>query len=107
MTTVILPTPIENFVVATNNSSADALFRVFADGATVTDNGTSYATADELREWIKVHQIDPRIVITPTSFEQDLLVASVDGEFPGGPLNFAFTFTTQADTIIDLSIELV
>ncbi|PJJ71345.1 SnoaL-like protein [Diaminobutyricimonas aerilata] len=106
MTVNVLPEAVDKFVTTTNAHDADALFAVFAPGASVVDDGTTYATEAEVREWIKVHQIDPKIVITPTSFEGDRLVASVDGDFPGGPLQFAFTFTTRDDAITALSIEL-
>jgi len=106
MSDINLPRAVDNFVTATNAHDGEALFAVFAPGATVVDDGTTYATEAALREWIKVHQVDPRIVITPTSFDADRLVASVDGEFPGGPLVFAFTFATRDDVITDLSIGL-
>lgn len=105
MAEITLPTTVGAFVAATNAHDADALFAVFAGGATVTDDGTTYDTEPALREWIKVHQVDQRIVITPISWQGTRLVASVDGEFPGGPLRFAFTFTEQDGTITGLSIE--
>lgn len=105
MTVITLPKAVEDFVATTNTHDGDALFTVFAPGATVADDGTTYSTEAEIREWITVHQVNPRIVITPTSFEGDRLVASVDGEFPGGPLTFAFTFATRDDLITALSIE--
>jgi ketosteroid isomerase-like protein len=105
MSEITLPRAVEDFVAATNAHDGDGLLAVFAPGAVVVDDGTTYATETELREWIKVHQVDPKIVITPTSFDADRLVASVDGEFPGGPLSFAFTFATKGDAITHLSIE--
>lgn len=105
MSEITLPQAVEDFVTATNAHDGDGLLAVFAPGAVVVDDGTTYATETELREWIKVHQVDPKIVITPTSFDADRLVASVDGEFPGGPLSFAFTFATKGDAITHLSIE--
>jgi hypothetical protein len=105
MSEIKLPKAVDDFVTTTNAHDGDALLAVFAPGAIVIDDGTIYATETELREWIKVHQVDPKIVITPTSFDADRLLASVDGEFPGGPLSFAFTFATEGDVITDLSIE--
>jgi hypothetical protein len=106
MSTITLPKAVQDFVTTTNSHDGDALFAVFAPGATVVDDGTTYATASAVREWIKVHQVDPKVVITPTSFDANRLVASVDGDFPGGPLVFAFSFTTGDDRITSLSIEL-
>jgi hypothetical protein len=104
MTEITLPKAVHGFVAATNAHDADALFDVFAPGATVVDDGTTYDTEAAIREWIKVHQVDPKIVITPTSFSRNRLVGSVDGEFPGGPLMFAFAFTVMDDDITNLAI---
>ncbi|MFI5706849.1 nuclear transport factor 2 family protein [Kribbella sp. NPDC051620] len=107
MSAIALPKAVENFVTTTNTHDGESLFAVFAPGATVVDDGATYATEAEIREWIKVHQVDPKIVITPTSFDDDRLLASIDGEFPGGPLTFAFTFATKDDLITNLLIEAV
>lgn len=104
MPDITLPTAVHRFVAATNAHDAEALFDVFAPGATVVDDGTTYDTAAAVREWITVHQIEPMIVITPTSYAVDRLVASVDGKFPGGPLTFSFTFSLRNDAVIGLSI---
>lgn len=104
MAEITLPKAVYEFVTATNAHDAGALLDVFAPGATVVDDGTTYDTEAAIREWIKVHQVDPKIVITPTSFEGSCLVGWVDGEFPGGPLMFAFAFTIEGDTIIRLAI---
>lgn len=44
-------------------------------------------------------------MLTPTSFEGNRLVASGDGDFPGGPLSFAFVFDIKDNQIADLVIE--
>lgn len=100
-----LPKTVENFINATNAHDANALAAVFGDSATVRDDGTTYAGEAEIREWIQVHLINPKIVITPTSFVGDRLVASGDGEFPGGPLSFAFVFGIKDDQVTDLAID--
>ncbi len=106
MSVITLPKAVEEFVTTTNTHDGEALFGLFAPGATVVDDGTAFTTEAELREWIQVHQVGPKIVITPTAFEGGRLEASVDGEFPGGPLNFAFTFATSDDRITHLSTAL-
>jgi hypothetical protein len=90
MSTIALPAAVDAFVAATNAHDADALVAVFAPAAVVVDDGTTYDTPERVREWLTVHQIEPRVVITPTSFDDGRLLASVDGDFPGGPLRFAF-----------------
>jgi ketosteroid isomerase-like protein len=105
MAVISLPQAVEQFVSATNAHDADALSAVFAPEAVVVDDGGTFATEAELREFIKVHMVAPKIVLTPISYDGDVLVASGDGEFPGGPLTFAFTFTTKDNLITHLSIE--
>lgn len=99
-----MPPAVEAFVAATNAHDGEALLAAFAPGAAVVDDGTTYTTEARIREWIRVHQVEPRIVITPGSYETGRLVASVDGDFPGGPLAFEFAFTTEHDLITHLSI---
>ncbi|MCO8271453.1 SDR family NAD(P)-dependent oxidoreductase [Actinoplanes sp. TRM 88003] len=100
-----LPPAVANFVAATNAHDLNALAAVFGDRATVRDDGATFTGAAEIREWIQAHLLNPRIVITPTSFAGDRLVASGDGDFPGGPLSFAFVFGIEDDRVTDLTIE--
>ncbi|MEV4722294.1 nuclear transport factor 2 family protein [Micromonospora humida] len=104
MNDITLPDAVENFVAATNAHDPNALTAVFADGATVRDDGKTWAGQTEIREWIQGHLITPRIVLTPTSFADDRLVASGDGDFPGGPLSFSFEFGITDGQITDLAI---
>ena len=104
MNHLTLPSVVENFIAATNAHDAAALTAVFGDGATVHDDGKSYTGETEIREWIQEHLINPRIVITPTSFAGDRLVAAGDGDFPGGPLTFAFVFGIKDGQVTDLAI---
>ena len=106
MAVISLPQAVEQFVSATNAHDADALLAMFAPEAVVVDDGATFATEAELREFIKVQIVAPKVVLTVISYEADRLVASGDGEFPGGPLTFAFTFTTKDNLITHLSIEL-
>ncbi|MFY1681740.1 nuclear transport factor 2 family protein [Micromonospora sp. WMMD730] len=104
MNDITLPDVVKNFIAATNAHDANALAAVFGDGATVRDDGRTWAGRTEIREWIQGHLITPRIVLTPTSFTDDRLVASGDGDFPGGPLSFSFVFTIEDDEVTDLTI---
>ena len=106
MAVISLPQAVEQFVSATNAHDADALLAMFAPEAVVVDDGATFATEAELREFIKVQIVAPKVVLTVISSEADRLLASGDGEFPGGPLTFAFTFTTKGNLITHLSVEL-
>ncbi|PPI40799.1 MULTISPECIES: nuclear transport factor 2 family protein [unclassified Rathayibacter] len=105
MNDVTLPEPVQDFVAATNAHDADALLAVFAPDAVVADDGSTYEGRDRVREWLTVHQIEPRVVVSPASFADGRLLASVDGDFPGGPLTFAFSFTVRDDRIAELIVE--
>jgi len=105
MNDITLPQAVENFIAATNANDANALTAVFGDGATVRDDGKTWTGEAEIREWVQGHLIDPKIVLTPTSFAGDRLVASGDGDFPGGPLTFAFVFGIKDDQVTDLAID--
>lgn len=104
MNGITLPPAVENFVAATNTHDADALAAGFGAGATVRDDGKTWVGEAEIRQWIQGHLITPKIVLTPTSFAGDRLVASGDGDFPGGPLSFAFVFVIEDGQITDLAI---
>jgi hypothetical protein len=107
MAVISLPQAVEQFVSATNAHDADALYAVFAPGAAVVDDGATFATEDELRGLIENQIVGVNVVLTPISYDDDRLVASGAGEFPGSPLTFAFDFTTKDDLVTHLSIELV
>lgn len=102
---ITLPEAVAAFVAATNAHDPQAWDSVFADGATVRDDGTTYVGEAEIGPWIRSHLIDPAIVLTPLAFEGDRLVASGDGDFPGGPLSFSFVFGVESDRVTSLVIE--
>jgi ketosteroid isomerase-like protein len=104
MNDITLPNAVEKFIAATNAHDTNALAAVFGDGATVRDDGKTWAGEAEIREWIQGHLINPKIVLTPTSFVDDQLVASGDGDFPGGPLSFSFAFSIKDDQVTGLAI---
>ncbi|PZE86783.1 nuclear transport factor 2 family protein [Curtobacterium sp. MCBD17_032] len=103
--------PVKDFIGATNRHDADALLAVFAADASVTDDGTTYTGSAEIEQWIREHQIAPRITLGPTAYENGdgsavQLTASADGDFPGGPLPFAFRFTLDAQSVQALEIRI-
>ena len=105
MTVTNLPQAIETFIATNNAHDGDALLALFAPGATVADDGKTHGGEAEIRAWIEIHLIAPNVVITPKSYDAGRLVASGDGDFPGGPLDFTFDFETADNAIIRLSIE--
>ncbi len=105
MAAVSLPQAVEKLVTAINANDSKALLAVFAPDATVADDGKTWTGETQIREWIGPHLIEPKLIVTPTSYDGNRLVASINGEFPGGPQTFAFDFTLQDDAIAHVSIE--
>lgn len=106
MSAVTLPKAVADFVAATNAHDADGLFAVLADGAVVRDDGHTLTTEAEIRAWIRSHLVEPRIVISPTSFEGGRLIAVTDAAALEAPLTFAYDVVIDGDLISELAIDL-
>ncbi|MTD15063.1 hypothetical protein GIS00_14060 [Nakamurella sp. YIM 132087] len=106
MSDIALPKAVADFVAATNAHDTDGLLAVFADGAVVSDDGHTLTTATEIRSWIGSHLIDPQVVLSPTSYENNRLVASAVATSIAAPMNFAFDLAITGDLVTDLSIDL-
>jgi len=106
MSEITLPKAVENFVAANNTHDVDALMATLAADAVVSDDGKTYTDDAGIRDWIGSHLVGPKIVITPTSFEGNRMVASSAGDFPGSPQPFAFNFELDGDLVKGLSIDL-
>lgn len=107
MSTVTLPEAISRFVAANNSHDADALMAVFTEDVVVRDDGKTFSTETEVREWIQSHLIDPQVVTTPISFDEGRMIASSTANLAGGPWTFAFDFATHGERISEMSIELM
>ncbi|MUK00630.1 hypothetical protein GM708_01005 [Vibrio cholerae] len=106
MNDITLPKAVENFVAANNAHDVDALMATLAADAVVSDDGRTYTDDAEICAWIGSHLIAPTIVITPTSFDGNRMVASSSGDFPGSPQPFTFKFDIDGDLVKGLSIDL-
>jgi hypothetical protein len=105
MSEITLPKAVENFVAANNTHDVDALMATLSADAVVSDDGKTYTDDADIRDWIGSHLIGPKIVIHPTSFEGNRMVASSTGDFPGNTQPFAFDFDFDGDLVKGLSIE--
>jgi hypothetical protein len=96
---------VASFVEATNRHDADELAGLFGPESVVIDDNTEYRGAAQIARWLQEHQIAPKITLTVVDYDPttSTLTANADGDFPGGPLPFAFRFTL-ADTIERLEI---
>jgi hypothetical protein len=93
------------FIEATNRHDAHELTGLFGPESVVIDDNTEYRGAAQIARWLQEHQIAPKITLTVVDYDpaSSTLTANADGDFPGGPLPFAFRFTL-ADTIDRLEI---
>ncbi|ONI67569.1 hypothetical protein BWI15_31165 [Kribbella sp. ALI-6-A] len=105
MTAAVTESLVTSFVEATNRHDAEALAGLFAPESVVIDDNTEYRGAAQIAGWIQEHQIGPKITLTVVDYDQSTstLTANADGDFPGGPLPFAFRFTL-ADAIERLEV---
>lgn len=106
MTTISLPKAVEGFVAANNTHDVDALMEALAPNAVISDDGQTYTDREGIRTWIGSHLVAPKILITPTSFDGQRMIASSAGDFPGSPMSFAYDFETEDDLVTSLSIDL-
>lgn len=106
MSTITLPKAVENFIAANNTHDVEALMATLAADAVVSDDGKTYTDDAGIRGWIGSHLVAPSIVITPTSFDDNRMVALSSGDFPGSPQSFALNFELEGDLVKGLSIDL-
>jgi hypothetical protein len=99
---------VASFVEATNSHQAEVLAGLFGPEAVVIDDNTEYRGSTQIAQWIKDHQIAPKITLTVVDYDPSgpTLTANANGNFPGGPLPFSFRFTLT-DVIERLEVILV
>ena len=73
-------------------------FALFADDATVEDEGQEHHGIDAIRAWrVSI----PKVTYTITDLEQiedaTVIIAEVSGDFPGSPVSLTFRFEDYDD----------
>ena len=91
---------IDRFFEAYNAQSPDRLLAALAPDAAVTDDGTTFRGADELRQWATK---DGAVQLTPVSGDTEVTVQAA-GDFPGSPQPFVFRFDLSAPHPTHLTI---
>jgi hypothetical protein len=96
MTHDSLPTVVEKYFVQMDGDDKLAVADLFAPGAYVTDNGTTYRGDGEIRSWLSGEASEftttSRRLVTETSGSSVIVVLRVEGNFPGGVVDLTIDF---------------
>ena len=104
-----LPSPIADYIEASNAHDANAMARPFAMDAVVMDENKEYSGREAIQAWCG----ETDRMYTPTlevvEFQQTgadaVLHGKVSGTFPGSPVVLRFMFTLKGNEIVRLVIE--
>ena len=105
---LILPTPIADYVAATNAHAAEQLAACFQHDATVHDEQRVWQGRADIAAWASETAERYRATMAPLAISsvdgQQHLRAAVSGNFPGSPVNLVFRFTLEGQAIAALEI---
>jgi ketosteroid isomerase-like protein len=107
--TVSVPAPLDAYIEATNNRDAEMLVGLFGEDAVVRDEGQEYRGLEGVHAWRAKSQQSYTYTVEPKSVvERDgltVLTATVEGSFPGSPVDLDFDFTLRDGRIVGLAIH--
>jgi hypothetical protein len=99
-----LPEPLPRYFAAQNALDADLMTDCFETDATVHDEGGTYIGSKAIRGWKHDTIAKYGISIDPLEATQQdgktVVVARVEGNFPGSPANLTYTFSVSPDGLI-------
>jgi hypothetical protein len=103
-----LPSPLQQYFMARNRHDIDAMLALFAETATVRDEGRVHAGRAAIRAWMEDTTGKYRPTAEVTGLTADgttvRVAALVSGTFPGSPAALHFVFTVDGDRIERLEI---
>lgn len=106
--TLVLPSPIADYVAANSRLDLDGMLKPFAPDAIVRDDGGQHCGRAEIRSWIDNASLAAQAVFTPDSchFDNDRFVVSglTHGQFKGSPARFTMRFQLEDNVIRALDI---
>lgn len=106
---VSIPSVAVEYFAAANAFDVDRTVALFADDASVTDEGQEIRGREAIREW--VNHVMKAYAATATPESSDVLDgtvavrALVSGDFPGSPVRLTYRFRTDLDRIVGLHIQ--
>ena len=111
MPKIDLPPVVEKYFAAKEGGDAGATLALFAENATVWDNGEDLKLEgkDSIRQWIAGTVAEYKLTSEVKSVEEtdgglEARVV-VSGDFPGSPYEFAYRFKLQDGMISELAID--
>ena len=107
MRTLILPEPIAAYFAA-DKQHPEALARCFTAGATVKDEGRTYAGVDAITAWKAATSAAYTYTVEPLALDQkgrsQVVRGRVTGNFPGSPVDLRYHFRLERGLIAWLEI---
>ena len=109
MHAIELPISISAYFEAKNRHDVDGMVRVFADDASVRDEGHEYRGRAAIRAWLEDVTSRYAVSAEPQTATADgaVIVVStqIAGNFPGSPVVLDFRFTPAGAQIARLEID--
>jgi hypothetical protein len=103
-----LPEPLAAYFSAHNNHDVDAMIGLFAEGATVKDEGQEKRGIPAIRKWMEEsnakHSVTVAVINVAETAANTTATGRVSGNFPGSPVELRFIFTLGQAKITRLEI---
>jgi hypothetical protein len=104
-----LPPPLAAFFQAFNAHAVDAVGALFAEDASVADEGQEYRGLAAIKEWVRKVDAKYRPHADPTDFaylnDTIVVTAQVSGTFPGSPVELHYRFTLKDGKVAALTCD--
>jgi hypothetical protein len=104
-----LPSPIQAYFAADEQSDDEALIQAFAPDAIVMDEGHTYDGHQAIGAWWRETKDKYQTVLEPLEVGDEdgvtTVSARVTGQFPGSPAMMIFMFRLDGDRISRLDIQ--
>ncbi|RYG66964.1 nuclear transport factor 2 family protein [bacterium] len=106
--TISLPPVVASYFEAANRFDAVAAAACFTSDATVCDNGREFTgTAAIERLMSESNEVQPRVTVkrAVTAGGIATILGTVEGNFPGSPVELDFEFSLQDGKISNLTVS--
>jgi hypothetical protein len=99
-----LPDNVARYFAAQNDKDADGMTECFAPNAVVRDEGHTYVGRDAIRDWKLDTIAKYGVSVLPFGSTDSMngleVVAKVEGNFPGSPVDLTYDFVLDAYGLI-------
>jgi hypothetical protein len=103
-----VPSVVETYLRVAPRGDLDVLVGCFTEDAVVTDDGKTYRGRTAIRQWrndvAAAFEYTMAIVDSSPDGDGHLVVARIEGSFPGSPVQLKFRFELAGDLISKLDI---